>query len=93
MKFATSRKKSTFSEHILNAGHEMRPMEDTMTISNFQKNPKRINAFEEIEIMKATTSDHMLYTKQNNNPLYKILQPFWDQTAKGTLCGWKTSNI
>jgi hypothetical protein len=31
-----------------------------MTILNFENNPKRTNALEEMEIMKATTADHML---------------------------------
>ena len=34
--------------------------------------------------MKATTSDHMLNIVQNNNLLYKILQPLHDQTAIST---------
>ena len=46
--------KSTFSEHILNAGHKMRPMEETMTILHFENGPRRINALEELEIVKAT---------------------------------------
>ena len=36
------------------------PMEETMTILHFENNPKRINVHEEMEITKATTSDHML---------------------------------
>ena len=35
-------------------------MEETMTILLFENDPKRINALEEMEIMKATTSDYML---------------------------------
>ena len=63
-------RKFTFSEYIMNAEHEMRPMEETMTILHFEHNLKRINALGEIEIMKATTSDHVLNIIQNNNPLY-----------------------
>ena len=37
-----------------------------------------------MEIMRATISDHMLNFMQNNNPLYRILQPLHDQTATGT---------
>ena len=44
----TSTGKSTFSEHILNAGYDMRPMEETMKILHFQNDPKRINAIEEM---------------------------------------------
>ena len=82
--FTTSTEKSTFSEHILNAGHEKRPMEETVTILNFENDTKKINYLEEMEIMKATTSDHMLNIMQNNNPLYGILQPLQDQTATTT---------
>jgi hypothetical protein len=60
MDFATSNRISTFSEHILNARHEMRPMEETTTILHFENDPRRINALEEMEIVKATTSDYML---------------------------------
>jgi len=31
--------------------------------------------------MKAITSEHMLNIMQNNNPLYKMLQPIHHQTA------------
>ena len=44
--FPTSTGKSTFSEHILNAGHEMRPVEETMRILRFENDSKRINALE-----------------------------------------------
>ena len=36
----------------------MRPMEETMTVLHFENN--KINAHEEVDIMKATTSDHKL---------------------------------
>ena len=65
--------KSTSSEHILNAGH--------MRHLHFENDPKRINALEEMEIMKVTTSDHMVNIVQNNNPLYQILQPLQDKTT------------
>ena len=45
--FTTSTGKSTFSEHILNMGHEMRPMEETMTILHFEDDPRRINILED----------------------------------------------
>ena len=59
----------------------MRPMEETMTILHFENYPKRIDAFEEMEIMKATTSDDMLNIIQNMNPLYQMLQSVQDQTT------------
>ena len=51
----------------------MGPMEETMAILHFENYSKSINALEEIEIMKATTSDHILNI--TNNSLNKILQP------------------
>ena len=57
----------------------MRPIEETLVILNFENYLKRINAFKVMTNMKATTSDHMLNIKQNNNPLYQILQPIQDQ--------------
>jgi hypothetical protein len=56
----------------------MRSMEETMAILNFENDHKRINALEKIEIMKATTSDHMLNVIQNINPLYRMLQSVQD---------------
>ena len=79
--FTTSTRKSTFSEHIVNTGHEMRSMTETMNILYFENEPKRINSLVKIEVMKGNTSDHMLNIKQNINPLYQILQSFQDQKA------------
>ena len=81
--FATSAGKSTFSEHILNAGHEMQPMEETMTILHFENDPRRINALKELEIMRATTSDRML------NTLYRILHSLQDQTMAHADNSWR----
>ena len=39
-------------------------------ILSFENVLKRINALEEMEIMKAVTSDHVLKNIQNDNPLY-----------------------
>ena len=79
--FATSTGKSTFSEHILNAGHKMRLMEEIMTILHFKNDPRRINALEELEIMKTTTSNRMLHIVHKINPLYRILHSVQDRTA------------
>jgi hypothetical protein len=62
----------------------MRPMEETMTILHFENDYKRINALEEMKIMKATTSEHMLNIIQNNHPLYRMLQSVQDQTTTST---------
>jgi hypothetical protein len=51
-----------------------------MTISHFEKYPNEIN-LEEVEFVKATTSDQKLNSTQNNNPLNKILQPLEGQTV------------
>ena len=59
----------------------MGSMEETMAILHFVNDPKRINTFEEMEIMKETTSNHKLNIMQNNNPLYQILQSLQDQTV------------
>jgi hypothetical protein len=56
-------------------------MEETMAILHFENGPKRINALEGMEIMKATTTDHMLNIMQNINLLYRMLQPLQDQTT------------
>ena len=48
-----------------------------MMTLRFENDPKRINALEELEIMKATTSDRML----NVNPLYRISHSVQDQTT------------
>ena len=51
----------------------MWPMEETMTILCFENDPKWFNILEEFEIMKTTTSNHMLNIMQNNNLVYQIL--------------------
>jgi hypothetical protein len=56
-------------------------MEENMTILHFENDRKKINALEEMEIMKATTSDHRLNIIQNISPLYRMLQPLRDQTT------------
>ena len=73
--------KAEMGEQYYDVEHEMRPMEETMTILHFENGPKRIIALEEMEIMKATTSGHMLNIIQNINPLYRMLQSVQDQTT------------
>jgi GIY-YIG catalytic domain. len=89
--FATSTGMSTFSEHVLNAGHEMRPMEETMTILYFENDSRRINALEKLEVMKATTSDPMLNIVHNINPFYHIqfrTRQRPTQTQLAMPCNW-----
>ena len=45
-----------------------------MMILHFENDLRRINALEEMEIVKAITSDRMLNIVQNINPLYNTLQ-------------------
>ena len=59
----------------------MRPMEETMTILHFENDPRRINTLEEVEIMKATSSDRMLNIVHNFDPLYRIPHSVQDQTT------------
>jgi hypothetical protein len=61
----------------MNAGHEM-------TILHFENDLKRMNALNEMEIMKTTTSDHVFNIVQNNNPLYQVLESLQDQTTNST---------
>ena len=44
----------------------------------------RVDSLEELEIMKATTSDCMLNTVHNSNPLYRIPHSVQDQTMAHT---------
>ena len=45
---------------------------------------KSVDCLEDMEIMKATTSDQMLNIIQNLNSLYQMLQPLRDQTKTST---------
>jgi hypothetical protein len=79
--FSTSTGKSTFSEHVLNAGREIWPMEETMTILHFENDPRRINALEELEVFKETTFNRMLNIVHNIKPIYRIPHSVQDQTT------------
>ena len=59
-----------------------------MTILHFENDSKRINALEEMEIMKATTSNHMLNIIHNINQLYQMLQSVRDQRTTGADDSW-----
>ena len=52
--------KSKFSEYILNKGHEMKTIEETMSIIHLENNHRKINTFEEIKILKAASSKYLL---------------------------------
>ena len=61
--FATSARRSRFSDHILDPGHQMRSMEEIITILHFE-------SIEEIEMMKATPYDHRLITYRTHYTKY-----------------------
>ena len=47
----------------------MRPMKENTIVLHFENDPKRISVLETMEIMKATTSDHMRNVMQNKPAL------------------------
>ena len=68
--------KSKFSEHVLNEGHEMKTIEETMSIIHLENNHHRkINTLEENEILKAASSKYLLndVIAGQNVPIYKLL--------------------
>ena len=67
--------KSKFSEHVLNEGHEMKTIAETMSIIHLENNHRKTNTPEEIEILKAASSKHLLndVIAGQNDPIYKLL--------------------
>ena len=67
--------KSKFSEHALNEGHELKTIEETMSIIQLENNHRKINTLEEIEIIKAASSKHLLkdVIAGQNDPIYKLV--------------------
>ena len=63
------------SQDILNEGHEMKTIEETMSIIHLENNHRKINTLEEIEILKAASSKHLLndVIAGQNDPIYKLL--------------------
>ena len=61
--------KSKFSEH------EMKTIEETMSIIHFENNHRKINTLEEIEILKVASSKYLLndVIAELNDPMYKVL--------------------
>jgi hypothetical protein len=64
-----------FSEHVLNKGHEMKTIKETMSIIHLENNNRKINTLEEIEILKAASSKYLLndVIAIQNDPIYKLL--------------------
>ena len=46
--FRYTESKSKFSEHVLNEGHEMKTIEETMSIIHLENYQRKINILEEI---------------------------------------------
>ena len=62
--------KSKFSEHILKEGHEMKTIEEIMSIIHLENNHRKINTLEEIEILKSvvyTPTRDIRYTSMHRN--------------------------
>ena len=67
--------KSKLSEHVLNEGHEMKTIEETMSIIHRENNQRNINTLEKIEILKAASSKYLLndVIAGQNDPINKLL--------------------
>ena len=67
--------KSKFSEHILKDGHEMKTIEETMSIIYLENNHRKINTLEEVVILKAACSKYLLndVIAGQNDTMYKLL--------------------
>ena len=52
----------------------MKTIEETMSIIHLENNHRKINTLEEIEILKAASSKHLLNViAEQNDPIYKLL--------------------
>ena len=58
--FRYAESKSKFSEHVLNKGHEIKTIEETISTIHLENNHRKINTLEEIEILKAASSKYLL---------------------------------
>ena len=65
---------SKFCEHVLNEGHQMKTIEESMSIIH-QENNRKINTLEEIKILKSASSKNQLNNVivGQNGPIYKHL--------------------
>ena len=57
--FRYAEDKSKFSENVLNEGHELKTIEETMSIIHLENNLRKINKIEEIKILKAASSKYL----------------------------------
>ena len=55
-------------------GHEMKTIEETMSIIHLENNHRKIITLEEIEILKAASSKYLLndVITGQNDPIYKL---------------------
>ena len=53
----------------------MKTIEETMSIIHLEKNHRKVNTLEEIEMLKAASSKYLLYdiNAGQNDPIYKFL--------------------
>ena len=68
-------RETKFSRNVLKEGHELKTIEENMSIIRLENNHRKINAFEEIEILKAAFSKCLLndVIAGQNDPIYKLL--------------------
>ena len=73
--FRHAEEKSKFSEHFLKEGHEMKAIEETMSKIHLENNHRKINTFQEIEILKAASSKYLFndIVAGQDDPIYKLL--------------------
>ena len=67
--------KSKFSDHVLNKGHKIKTIEETISMIHIENNRRKINTLEETEILKAASSKYLLndVIAGQNDPIYKLL--------------------
>ena len=73
-RFQIRKGKSKFSEHVLKEGHEMKTIEETMSIIHLENNHRKINTLEEMEILNAASFKYLLsdVIAGQNDPIYKL---------------------
>ena len=85
--------KSKFSEHVHNEGHEMKTMEETMSIIHLENNHRRINTLKEIKILKAASSKYLLNDIRTKLPNVQTSPLISDLNSKINSLGQATNKI
>jgi hypothetical protein len=77
--------KSKISDHFVKEGHEMRTIEETMSIINLENNHRKINMLEEIKILKAASSRYLVNDVINgqSDPVYRLIPSVSDLNSNG----------